>query len=161
MTHIEEADANGERLLGLSSHIVEDDEASGTYFPPTDPVVIGEVIACGVSPTSMHAFDLEVSELDGCPGDEALADAVRQELRTDAATSELDIDVTVEDQVAYLRGRVRDIEDVENAEEVAGRLPQLAEVVEQLVVYCWLVDVAFARFLRPRSHDGLRKESHP
>ena len=117
-----------EQLLGVDVAESEDDDS---YFAPTDPVVIGQSVVCGFSHTAMDDVDVDPSEFDGLFGDEALADAVRQELRADAATSTLDIDVTVEDRVAYLRGRVADIEDVENVEEVASRLP-LAEVVEKL-----------------------------
>ena len=121
------------RLLGVGLEGIEDDDS---YFAPTDPVVIGQSVVCGFSRTSMDAIDIEPSEIDGQAGDEALADAVRRELRADSATSALDIDVTVRDHIAYLRGRVADIEDVVNAEEVASRLPQLAEVVERLDLSC-------------------------
>jgi hypothetical protein len=124
--------SRAEQLIGGSRQTIEDDRANSAYFPPTDPVVIGQAIVCGFSPTSMDSVDVDSSDMDGQVGDEALADAVRQELHTDAATSGFDIDVVVEDRVAYLRGRVSGVEDVENVEEVASRLPQLSEVIEEL-----------------------------
>ena len=48
-----------------------------------------------------------------------------------AATTDLPIEVWVKDGVAFLRGRVPGIED---AEEVAGRLPEVRNVVEQLEI---------------------------
>ena len=104
------------------------------YFAPTDPVVIGSEVVGGFSQTSMDHLDIPRSEVDGAIGDEALADAIRHELQADALTSDLRIEVSVVDRVAYLRGRVAGIEDAEGAEEVAGRVPQLAEVVDELDV---------------------------
>ena len=58
-------------------------------------------------------MEVEPSSLDDRVGDEALADAVRRELRQDAATAQLDISVTVQGGVAFLCGLVPGIEDVE------------------------------------------------
>ena len=70
--------------------------------------------------------------VSGGLGDEALADAIRAELRQDASTTALAIDVEVTNGVAYLHGSVADLADVENAEDVAGRVPGLREVIEDL-----------------------------
>ena len=67
-------------------------------------------------------------------GDEALADAVRRELAEDAATAELNIFVAVRNGVAHLRGQVADLDDADNAESVAARVPGIREVVEELDV---------------------------
>jgi hypothetical protein len=134
MTPARDTEFQPQALLGVRHHVVEEEPDGATYFAPTDPVVIGETVACGFSPTSMDSLEVDASALDGWPGDEALADAVLSELRTDAATSELTIDVTVEDGVAYLRGSVPFVEDAVSAEEVAARLPYLAEVVDELDV---------------------------
>jgi osmotically-inducible protein OsmY len=67
-------------------------------------------------------------------GDEALADAVRQELAEDAATADLVIHVAVRNGVVHLRGRVADLDDADNAESVAARVPGIREVVEELDV---------------------------
>lgn len=66
--------------------------------------------------------------------DEAIARAVRRELHEDAATTELRIAVEVEGGVVRLRGKVPEVGDAENAEEVAGRVPGVGEVIEELVV---------------------------
>ncbi|HEU0166890.1 MAG TPA: BON domain-containing protein, partial [Chloroflexota bacterium] len=68
----------------------------------------------------------------GGVGDEALADTIRRELRQDAATTGLRVEVFVEDGVAHLRGHVADMDDVTSVEEVGGRVPGVAEVVEEL-----------------------------
>jgi BON domain len=122
------------KLVGVGATQPVQDSADECYFPPTDPVLIGEDIVGGFSHTSMDELVVEPSTIDGIAGDEALADAVRQELRADAATSALDIEVAVEDRVAYLHGHVSGIEDVENVEEVASRIPEIDEVVEELDV---------------------------
>ncbi len=66
--------------------------------------------------------------------DEALADAIRRELREDALTTDLGVEVEVEQGVAHLRGVVGDIIDAENAEEVASRVPGVGEVVDELEI---------------------------
>jgi osmotically-inducible protein OsmY len=79
-------------------------------------------------------LSVEPSSMDGRPGDEALADAVRRELAEDAATTDLEIVVAVRQGVAHLRGRVSDLDDADNAEAVAARVPGIREVVEELEV---------------------------
>ncbi len=120
--------------------VAEDTDSGDTvYFPPTDPVVRpgkdgGIEVLGGFQATSMDTTEVARSALDGQPGDEALADAIRRELREDATTTDLPIRVVVRNAVAHLRGRVPGIEDVENAEEVAGRVPGVLEVIEELEV---------------------------
>ncbi len=77
---------------------------------------------------------VERSTMDNVAGDEALADAIREELREDASTADLTIVVAVRNGVAHLRGRVSDLEDAENAEAVAARVVGVREVVEELEV---------------------------
>ena len=115
---------------------VEDDPA---YFPPTDPVIGagqgGETIVLnGWSPTSTDSQEVSASAEDNQPGDEALADAISRELREDAATTALRVEVRVDQGVAHLRGRVPDLADAENAESVASRVPGVRNVVEELDV---------------------------
>jgi len=123
---------------GPSSSDPEDLVESGNlvYSPPEDPVVGTDAhgraqVLGGFGETDIT---VERSAMDDRPGDEALADAVRRELREDAATSELTIVVAVRQGVAHLRGRVADLEDAENAEAVAARVPGVREVVEELEV---------------------------
>lgn len=109
------------------------------YFPPTDPVVSGkvsnnrEVMEGTFEPDSTSSMEVDPS-VSGGTGDEGLADAIRRELRQDAATTDLQVEVRVEEGVAYLRGRVIDLDDVDNAEEVAGRVPGVRDVVEELEI---------------------------
>jgi osmotically-inducible protein OsmY len=119
----------------------EDPIQSGddVYVPPTDPVVKGDErgeleVLGGFSPDSMDEVAVAPSASDNRLGDEAIADAIRRELREDAATTDFEIDVLVRQGVARLRGRVADVDDVENAESVAARVPGVREVVEELEV---------------------------
>lgn len=109
-------------------------EGDTVFVPPTDPVrrEDNEVLG-GFSPTSFRAEVPRSS--DGEIGDEAIAAAVRRELSEDAATTHLDdIRVAVRNKVVFLRGRVGDLDDAENAEEVAARIPGVEEVREELEV---------------------------
>jgi hypothetical protein len=114
-------------------------EGETVFFPPTDPVVAPaaggnlEVLG-GFSPTSDETLEVAPSVLDDQPGDEALADAVRRELREDAMTTDLVIDVSVRRGVVRLRGTVPSLEEASYAEGVASRLPGVQEVVEELEI---------------------------
>ena len=115
------------------------DETENVGFPPTDPVVTTDQhgntrVLGGFGATSLDAQPVARSALDNVPGDEALADAIRRELREDATTSALLIEVEVRQGIAYLRGSVEGMEDADNAEEVAGRVPGVREVREDLRV---------------------------
>jgi osmotically-inducible protein OsmY len=123
---------------GAESSAPDDPAETGeVYTPPTDPVVTtglhGEARV-------LNGFDsgedltVEPSAMDGQPGDEALADAVRRELAEDAATTDLEIVVAVRNGVVHLRGLVSDLDDADNAEAVAARVPGVREVVEELDV---------------------------
>ena len=72
--------------------------------------------------------------MDRRPVDEALADAIRRELAEDSATTDLNIVVAVRNGVAHLRGQVADLDDADNAEAVAARVPGVRDVVEELEV---------------------------
>jgi osmotically-inducible protein OsmY len=114
-------------------------EGDEVYFPPTDPVVRvdrhGRVrVLGGFAPTSDDDVGVARSAEDGLPGDEALATAIRRELREDAATTDLEIHVQVRDGIARLRGTVASLEDAEDAEAVAARVPGVREVLEELTV---------------------------
>jgi osmotically-inducible protein OsmY len=114
-------------------------EPEPAYFPPTDPVLtVGEhgilEVAGGFEASSLDDTAVERSAEDNQPGDEALADAIRRELREDALTTDLQVDVAVERGVAVLRGIVSDVEDTENAEEVASRIPGVLEVIDEMRV---------------------------
>lgn len=108
-------------------------EGGEPYFAPTDPVLNGGgEVAGGFDETSMDDVATEPSTIDDDPGDEAIADAVRRELREDAATCHLALSVEVRRGVVYLRGAVDDLEDTDNAADVASRVAGVRQVVEQL-----------------------------
>ncbi len=117
-------------------------EPDPTYFAPTDPVIDtsthdeqGNVtVLGGFEATSMDDETVDASAEDKLPGDEALADAIRRELREDASTTDLQVDVRVVRGVAHLRGIVPSLEDAENAEAVASEVPGVIEVDEELDV---------------------------
>jgi osmotically-inducible protein OsmY len=124
---------------------VEEDEPGGEvepdpiFFAPTDPVFAtdeeGNIdVLGGFETDSMEDLGVARSAEDNTPGDEALVTAIHQELREDAATTDLRIDVVVERGVAYLRGHVPALEDAENAEAIANRVPGVREVIEALDV---------------------------
>ena len=110
---------------------------SETYLAPTDPVekpsATGDPeIVGGFSPDSMSdELPLPRSVSGGKP-DEALAERVRRELVEDATTTDLDVSVEVRDGIAHLRGHVSDIIDSDNAIAVAGRVPGIVDVVDDL-----------------------------
>jgi osmotically-inducible protein OsmY len=113
------------------------------YVPPTDPVVRPSrdeqtiEIVGGFGTSSDDEFpDLDATTAlgDAPPGDEDLREEVLAALRADAATTELIIDVTVRNGTVRLRGEVQTLDDAELAEEVAGRVPGIREVIEELTV---------------------------
>ena len=144
-TLVEIHDANEELVADFTGspgttddrRVVQD--AEQPYFAPTDPVVGSdnrgnlEVIG-GWSGTSIDRQEVAPSAADATPGDEALAEAVRRELREDAATTALEVRVTVRNGVVHLRGVVSDLVDAENAEAVAAGVPGVLDVVEELDV---------------------------
>ena len=113
------------------------------YVPPTDPVVrpstdeqtIAVVGGFGTASDEEFPDRLATTALgDAPPGDEDLRDEVLQALRADAATTDLVIAVTVRNGRVFLRGEVPSLDDAESAEEVAGRVPGIREVIEELSV---------------------------
>jgi len=114
------------------------EESDTVYTPPTDPVITTNArdevqVLGGFSTSSMDDVSVARSS-DGTLGDEAIEDAIRRELREDATTTALQINVSVRNGVVHLTGVVADVVDAENAEEVAARVPGVREVVEQLEV---------------------------
>jgi len=113
------------------------------YMPPTDPVVRPSndaqelAIVTGFGQTSSDEFPdtLATTAFGDAPaGDEDIRQQVVEALGSDAATIDLVIDVIVRNGVVHLRGRVQTLDDAESAEEVAGRVPTVREVVEELEV---------------------------
>jgi hypothetical protein len=112
------------------------------YVPPVDPVITTRTVSSHEDAQVLGGFALSAEEgiaprrsaSDGQVGDEAIADAVRSALAHDAATADLEIEVIVEEGVVRLRGTVPGMEDVDNAEAVAGRVPSVVDVAEELEV---------------------------
>jgi hypothetical protein len=114
------------------------EDGDEVYSPPSDPVVTagphGETrVLGGFSPDAIEGR-APLHSSDGQIGDEAIADAVRAALRQDAATIDLQVDVEVEAGIVRLLGAVSGMEDADNAEAVAGRVPGVIGVVEELQV---------------------------
>jgi len=126
---------DGWSASGPTSAMDEDlvSEGDAVFVPPTDPVGTSREVIGGLQLSSMDSIDVARSS-DGTLGDEAIADAIRRELREDSATTALDVDVDVYRGIARLRGLVQDLDDAENAEEVAARVPGVIEVREELDV---------------------------
>jgi hypothetical protein len=126
----------------LPTDIIAAIEDDAVYAPPMDPVVTtdqyGRTEVLGG--TGASALDSDTGPLpsaeDNQPGDEALADAIREYLRLDATTTDLaeSVEVTVRSGVAYLDGVVTGPEDAENVEAVASLVPGVLDVVEELTL---------------------------
>jgi len=110
------------------------------YFPPTDPV-IGEQyveqdeveVIGGFEPTSEDHDEDEVDRVH-LLDDERITTDVLRELRQDATTTELDIQVGTLKRVVYLRGVVPTLEDAENVQAVAARVPGVEDVEDELTI---------------------------
>lgn len=135
MTPIEPL-AEGEDARHEVQEIRDEEETEGAepYFAPTDPVLNdrGRELIGGFDETSMDEIVVEPSTMDEEPGDEALAEAVRRELREDALTTDLHLAIEVKRGVAYIRGTADDIEDTDDAAEVASRVPGIQRVVTDI-----------------------------
>lgn len=127
----------------MTSNVMIAVEEGIPYMPPTDPVVRPSrdeqtiEIVGGFGTTSDEEYpDLLATTAigDAPPGDEDLREEVLAALRADAATIDLVIAVTVRNGSVYLRGEVPTLDDAELAEEVAGRVPGIREVIEELSV---------------------------
>jgi osmotically-inducible protein OsmY len=108
------------------------------FFPPTDPVVEPSndaeelAVVGGFQSTSM---DEDPTDPAGrLPGDGQLADMIERELREDALTTDLQIEVDVVNGVVTLTGNVERLDDAVNAEAVAARVEGVQEVREELSV---------------------------
>ncbi|HEV8191270.1 MAG TPA: BON domain-containing protein [Ktedonobacterales bacterium] len=118
-----------------------EDDPDPSYFAPTDPVVgrggdgNGNIIVeGGFEPTAMEDLAVDRSAEDNAPGDEALADAVRDALARDASTEALNLRVSVNAGAVRIHGRVPDLEDAENAESVASGVPGVRDVIDDTTV---------------------------
>ena len=104
------------------------------YYPPTDPVVrpiVGDESIEILSGFGAGAEDADTDD-SGAPGDEDIAETVAGALRRDALTSDLSISVLVRNGIVYLRGEVPAADDAAAAEAIAGDVPGVIEVREEL-----------------------------
>ncbi len=114
-------------------------ETGDTYAPPSDPVVTTDAhgrtqVLGGFEQDSLDSIEVDRSAMDNLPGDEAIADAVRRELREDSATTALPLYVEVRRGVVHLRGTVPGPEDAENAESIAWEVPGVVDVRDEMEV---------------------------
>ena len=111
------------------------DEAE-PYFPPTDPVVRidekGETQIAGGFGTGEALERHPTAATRGVPSDEALEDLVHRALRLDASTAHLQLKVGVARGVVRVQGVIEDEEDAENALAVAGDVPGVVDVIDEL-----------------------------
>jgi hypothetical protein len=124
-----------------TTDMIEAVEEGEPYFPPTDPPlrlddrlenvdVLGGFAATSLEePTDTVDHPLRLRT-----NDEELIERVRYALLADAYTSDLNIEVEVEDGVVYLHGQVRSLDDIEQAEQVAGSVAGVEEVQEDLEI---------------------------
>jgi BON domain-containing protein len=111
-------------------------EEAEPYFPPTDPVVRvdrkGETQIAGGFGTGEPLEQNATAAIPDAPPDEALEDLVHRALRLDASTAHLSLKVGVLQGVVRLRGPIEDEADAENALAVAGDVPGVVEVIDEL-----------------------------
>jgi osmotically-inducible protein OsmY len=111
-------------------------EEAEPYFPPTDPVVRvdekGETQIAGGFGTGEALERHPTAATQGGPSDEALEDLVHRALRLDAGTAQLHLKVGVVQGIVRLRGLIEDESDAENALAVAGDVPGVVDVIDEL-----------------------------
>jgi len=110
-------------------------EEAEPYFPPTDPVVRidhqGETRIAGGFGTA-EPEQTPPAAMRDVPPDEALEDLVHRALRLDASTAQLHLKVGVEHGIVRVRGAIEDETDAENALAVAGDVPGVVDVIDEL-----------------------------
>jgi BON domain-containing protein len=111
-------------------------ENAEPYFPPTDPVVRvdrkGETQIAGGFGSGEVPGEHAHAVIEDAPSDEALEDLVHRALRLDASTAHLQLKVGVLEGVVRVQGIVEDEADAENALAVAGDVPGVVEVIDEL-----------------------------
>lgn len=122
-----------------AADIMEATAEADPYFPPTDPVVKPDRSTDGVQMVGGFAQtadpDAATAGLPGLPrGDDEIRTAVLDALKADAYTTDMSVEVEVEDGIVFLRGTVQSLEDVDLIESVAANVPMVEEVREELQV---------------------------
>ncbi len=124
--------------VGTADYLESVSEAE-PYTPPTDPVVKSDRSTDGVEIVNGFAAsasdEAATAQLPGLPrGDDELREAVLAALHSDAATTDLSIEVDAQEGTVVLRGLVSSLEDADQAESVAAQVPGVQEVQEELRV---------------------------
>jgi len=111
-------------------------EEAEPYFPPTDPVIrtdhSGETRIAGGFGSGETSEQRPPAATADVPSDEALEDLVHRALRLDASTAQLHLKLGVLQGVVRLQGTIEDEADAENALAVAGDVPGVVEVIDEL-----------------------------
>ncbi len=111
-------------------------EEAEPYFPPTDPVVRvdekGETQIAGGFGTGEALERHPTAATRGAPSDEALEDLVHRALRLDAGTAHLHLKVGVVQGIVRVQGLIEDESDAESALAVAGDVPGVIDVIDEL-----------------------------
>jgi hypothetical protein len=105
-------------------------------MPPIDPPVVRRGRDGAEVTGAVEEIDEEIYDEtdDTSLTDDEISARVRRALRMDAATSMLHILVNTEDGVVTLRGRVQTYEDTDNAIDVASRVPNVVDVIDEIDV---------------------------
>jgi len=125
----------------MATDPMEASDGARPYVPPTDPPVVaggrqGVRMGVGFATTSEDDLDEGVGVGNNSGGtarrpDDELTARVKRLLRTDAATSMLHLEVETVDGVVYLRGEVDTLDDGDLAAEVAARVRDVEDVVDE------------------------------
>ena len=147
-------DRDNERFVSLDddedtepeTDAMEASDQARPWVPPSDAPVTrggreGVQVGVGFASTSEHdgGEDGESSPGRGSVArrsDDEITARVRRLLRTDAATSAMRLEIETVDGVVYLRGEVDTLDDGDLAAEVAARVRDVEDVVDET----WLRD---------------------
>lgn len=138
--HLEELEPDLSDDIGAQT-AMESAQEGEPWFPPTDPVLMPAANNDGaadirgeLAPASDERFREDANDEQGVATDDEIADAVRRVLVSDGSTSGMDVQVLVANGIVTLRGAVDHLEDAEAAQAVAGSVPGVLDVQEELRV---------------------------
>lgn len=127
-----------------TTDVMESTSENETFFAPTDPVVLpttreeeGIEVIGGFAPTADDNLMTDEPP-EHLPvayySDDDIADNVRRALQRNSSTASLVLAVGVRDGIAYIRGKVQSLDDVEQVEAVVADVPGVLEVKEELEI---------------------------
>jgi len=127
-----------------TTDVMETTSEGEPFFPPTDPVVLptsreehGIRVTGGFAPTADDNLTPEAPPEHMPPvyySDDEIEEAVLEALRRNASTASLVLRVGVRNGIAYVRGKVQSMEDVDQVEQVIAEVPGVLEVREELEI---------------------------